>query len=208
MTKKKESEESHLRLENGVKLEYVDKFCYLGDTIAATGGAEQASCARTQRAWGKFREHSQFLTSSGVSLKLKGKIYRTCVQTAMTYGSETWPMKVVDEERLSRCENSMVRWMCGVSLKKRLSTAKLREWLGIESVLDVVRLGRLRWFGHVERKPGGDPVKECQSLLVEGKRGRGRGKKKWRQCVDDDMYVCGTYYAPICRDKSTNPRCG
>ena len=187
----KESNEDKFVLKNGKELEYVDKFCYLGDTIAAAGGAEHASCARTQRAWGAFRERLQFLTSPGASLKLKGKIYKTCVQTVLTYGSETWPMKVVDEERLSRCENSMVRWMCGVSLKKRLPTAKLLEWLGIESVLDIVRRGRLRWFGHVERKPVGVWVKDCQSLVVEGKRGRGRSKKSWRQCVDDDLKLYG-----------------
>ena len=50
------------------------------------------------------------------------------------YGSETWPMKVEDKQKLERAENAMVRWMCGVTIKDRISTAKLRERLGICSV--------------------------------------------------------------------------
>jgi hypothetical protein len=54
----------------------------------------------------------------GASLKLKGKIYKVCVQSAMTYGSETWPMKVEDMNRLVRAERMMMRRMCGVTLRE------------------------------------------------------------------------------------------
>ena len=46
----------------------------------------------------------------------------------------------------------MVRWMCGVSLRNRCSMAELRERLGIQDVLEVAKIGRLKWFGHLERK--------------------------------------------------------
>jgi hypothetical protein len=42
----------------------------------------------------------------------------------MTYGSETWAMKVVDMQRLERTEKMMIRWMCGVTLKDRKPSAK------------------------------------------------------------------------------------
>jgi len=44
---------------------------------------------------------------------------------------------------------------------------------GIEEVLDVVRRGRLRWFGHVERKEEDDWVSACKNIKVLGSRGRG-----------------------------------
>ena len=44
----------------------------------------------------------------------------------------------------------MVRWMWGVSLKDRKGSVDLYSLLGIQSVEEVVRRGRLRWFGHVE----------------------------------------------------------
>ena len=50
-----------------------------------------------------------------------------------------------------RCvpERMMVRWMCGVSLKDRKCSMDLCSLLGIQCVADVVRHGRLRWFGHI-----------------------------------------------------------
>ena len=47
----------------------------------------------------------------------------------------------------------MLRWMCVVS--------DLYSPLEFESVAEVVRHGRLRWFGHVERKSGDDWVSAC-----------------------------------------------
>ena len=75
----------------------------------------------------------------GASPSLKWKIYRACVQSVLLHGSETWPMKVDDLDRLERMERMMVRWMCGVSLKDRRSSADLYKSLGIENVTEVVR---------------------------------------------------------------------
>ena len=82
-------------------------------------------------AWAKFRELSLILTARGASLTVKGKIYRACV---LIYGSETWPMKVDDMQRLERTERLMVRWMCSVSLKDRIPSKNLNSYLGEWSV--------------------------------------------------------------------------
>ena len=51
----------------------------------------------------------------------------------MLYGSETWPVKVEDTQRLHRNEMSMIRWMCGAKLRDRKSCDELRSLLGIKS---------------------------------------------------------------------------
>ena len=40
--------------------------------------------------------------------------------------------------------------------KDRCKSEELRKQLDIEDVADVIRKSRLRWFGHLERKEGGD----------------------------------------------------
>ena len=35
----------------------------------------------------------------------------------MIYGSETWPVKAGDTDRMERNEMKMVRWICGVRLQ-------------------------------------------------------------------------------------------
>ena len=107
------------------------------------------------------------------------------------YGSETWLMKVEDKQRLERAEKMMVRWMCGVTLKNRIISEELRNRLSIEAVTEIVRRGRLRRFGHVERKADDDWVKKCTKVEVVGKVDRGRGRKTWLQCVDSDMKDLG-----------------
>src|SRR5437899_3311308 len=81
----------------------------------------------------------------------------------------------------------MVRWMSGVTLKDRRTCEELRQGLGIESVDRVVSRGRWRWYGHVERKDTGDWVSECRNLEMVGGARKGRGKKRWIECVATDM---------------------
>ena len=134
-------------IEPNVKLECVPKFCYLGDTLGAGGGADEAARARVRCAWAKFKELSPILTAHGASYHIKGKIFRACVQSVLTYGTETWAMKAENLQSLGRAERMMVRWMCGVSLKDRKRSEVLYGLLGVQSVAEVVRRGRLRWFG-------------------------------------------------------------
>jgi len=61
--------------------------------------------------------------------------------------------------------------------------------LGVEEVLNVVRRGRLRWCGYVERMEECDWVSACRNIKILGNRGRGRPKKAWMECVDNDMSV-------------------
>ena len=71
-----------------------------------------------------------------------------------------------------------VRWLCGVMLKDRKHNVDL-SLLGVKSVYEVVRQGRLRWFGHVKHKSGDDWVSACRKVVVAGVRCAGRGRKTW-----------------------------
>jgi hypothetical protein len=173
------------------KLECVENFCYLGDMIGAGGGAEEASRARVRCAWAKFRELAPVLTSRGASLKVKGKVYKACVQRVLVYGSEMWPVKMKDMQHLVRTEWMMVRWMCGASLKDKTSSEDLNRRLSVEGVEEVVRRGRLRWFGHLERKGSDDWVSTCRNVEVVGAKSRGRNRKTWGECNRKDFDLLG-----------------
>ena len=81
----------------------------------------------------------------------------------------------------------MVRWVCGVSLKNRISSEELNRRLCIESVVVIVRRGRMGWFGHLERKDTLDWVSACRNFVVSGEKIKGRGRKTWGECVRHDM---------------------
>ena len=115
----------------------------------------------------------------------------TCVQSVMLYSSETWAARVEEEQRMERNENVMLRWMCGVTLRDKVPMVELRRRLGIEGVVEVMRRGRLRWFGHVEWKEVDDWVSACRNLEVAGSRGTGRPRMTWRARLDGDMKEMG-----------------
>ena len=92
---------------------------------------------------------------------------------------------------MERNENVMLRWMCGVTLRDKVLAVELRQRLGIEGVVEVMRRGRLRWFGHVERKEVDDWVSVCRNLEVVGSRGRDRPRMTRRARLDGDMKGMG-----------------
>ena len=187
----KEEDKSKVKLKEDVTLDCVENFCYLGDVIGVGGGAEDACRNRVKNAWMSFNKLQPILTTRGVSLRLKGKFYRMCVQRVMVYGSETWPMRAEELRRLERAERMMIRWMCGVTLKDRCKSEELRKRLDVEDVGDVVRNSRLRWFGHLERKDVGDRTSACRNIVVAGNAGKGRPKKRWMDGVEEDLRKYG-----------------
>ena len=58
-------------------------------------------------------------------------VYRSCVRSAMLYGSETWYLRKSEMAILRRPERATVRSMCGVKLVDRHNTEELMEMLGL-----------------------------------------------------------------------------
>jgi len=98
-------------------LELVDKFCYLGDMLSVDVNADAAVEARIRIALDKFRQLIQLLTNMDVSLKMRGRLYSSCVPSSMLHGSDTWLIRKENEVTLQWAEMRMVRWMCGVRYK-------------------------------------------------------------------------------------------
>ena len=75
------------------EVETVKGVCYLGDKFTSGGSCEAAVTARSRIGWMRFRECGELLLGRRFPLRIKGKIYRTCVSSAMLYGSETWCLR-------------------------------------------------------------------------------------------------------------------
>ena len=130
-------------------METVSKFTYLGDRLNATGGCETAVTARSRIGRMKFRECSEILKGRRFSLKMKGKIYKSCIRSAMLYGSEAWCLRE-KEMTILRTERAMIRAMCGVKLLDRRNREELMDMLGIKESLDrMAKASSIRWYGHV-----------------------------------------------------------
>ena len=168
------------------KLEVVASFCYLGDMLSAAGGCELSTTTCVKTARKKFKELIPVPSSRHLSLKTCGRVYSSCVQSAMLHASETWPLTKPSLQRLQRNDRAMIRQICNV---KPQDTANIRstELLarhGIEDLDFILKERRLRWYGHVERSSGA--VKTAFDIQIVGKRGPGRPKMTWKQLTERD----------------------
>ena len=125
-----------------VKMDVVPSFCYPGDILYAGGGCDLAVTTRCSVAWpsyrtsgrGKFRKLLPILTSKHVSLKTRGKLFSSCVHSAMLHGSETWAPTVSVLQRLQRNDQSMIQWICNTRARDRVPASELLAKLGIVDI--------------------------------------------------------------------------
>ena len=124
--------------------------------------------------------------------KLKGKFYRTVIRPAMLYGTECWAAKGEHEHKLSVAEMKMLRWMSGHTRLDKIRNEDIRERVGVAPIVEKMVESRLRWFGHVRRRPIEHPVRRVDEM-EDGQRakGRGRPKKTIHEVVKRDLHVNG-----------------
>ena len=107
--------------------------------------------------------------------KLKGKFYRTAVQPAMLYGAECWPTKRRHFQQLGVAKMHMLRLMCGHTRKDRVRNDDIRDRVGVAPIEEKLVQHRVRWFGHIQRRPPEAPVHSGWLKRAENvKKGQGR----------------------------------
>jgi hypothetical protein len=169
----------------------VQKFKYLGSYFHESGEIDVDVEHRVKCGWQKWREATGVICDRRIPHRLKGKFYRTAIRPALTYGAECWAAKRAHEQKLHAAEMRMLRWMSGVTLKDKMRNEHVRGSLRVAPIADKMREARLRWFGHVERRSEGHVIRRIQTMVVEGKRRRGRPAKRWLDAVKVDMEATG-----------------
>ena len=139
---------------NGEELNQVESFRYLGSVICESAGCEKDVQARVSASWMKWKEVSVVMNDRRMPMRLK-VVYRTVVRLVMIYGLECWMLKKKDERRLETMEMKMLRRMLGVTLKDRMRNEDVRSRTTVtSSVVSVIEVNKLRWYGHLLRKTG------------------------------------------------------
>ena len=151
------------------KLEVVASFCYLGDMLSAARGCELSTTTRVKTAWRKFKKLKPVLSSCHLSFKTRGRVYSSCVRSAMLHACETWPITKPCLQRLQRNDRAMIRQICNVKPQNiaTIRSTELLARLGIEDL--ILKEIRLSWYGLVQRSNGA--VKTAFDIQVNGKRG-------------------------------------
>ena len=80
--------------------------------------------------------------------------------------------------------------MYGVTLKDRIKREELRDKFRLEGIDKVAEVHRLKWFGHVLRRPIGTMARDVVELKGD-KHPRGLPNLRWEEVVEKDMKKTG-----------------
>ena len=80
----------------------------------------------------------------------------------------------------------MLRRMCEATREDRIEKEYIRGTTKME-VSKKAQEGRLRWYGHILRREEDHVGKQTMEMEVQGRRKRGRPKKRWIDCVKEDL---------------------
>jgi hypothetical protein len=69
----------------------------------------------------------------------------------------------------------MLRWICGHTKRDQVQNDDIREKLGVAPVEEKLVQHRLRWFGHMQRRPVKAPIRN-RVIRRTGNKKRGRGR--------------------------------
>ena len=67
----------------------MEDFKYLGSTVQSNGECGREVKKRVQAGWNGWRRMSGVICDRRVSARVKGKVYKVAVRSAMSYGLET-----------------------------------------------------------------------------------------------------------------------
>ena len=77
--------------------------------------------------------------------------------------------------------------MLGLSRKDRVRNEEIRKRLGTTEMGKWCRQERLRWYGHVKRREDDYVGRRAMEMRMPGQRKRGRPKRRWLDCIKEDM---------------------
>ena len=137
---------------NEQELKQVSKFKYLESVFEEDGRCETDVKERIRAGWSKWKEVNGVINDSRMPLKLKLKVYESMVRPVIMYGSECWTLRKKEEQLLERTEMRMLRRILGVTLRDKIRNEEIRRRTRVTSIAKKVKIGRLRWFGHVVRR--------------------------------------------------------
>jgi hypothetical protein len=124
-------------------------------------------------------------------------IYRTIILPIVLYGFETWTLTLREERRLRVFENRLLRRVFGSKRDevtgewRKLNNEELNDLYYLPNIVQVVKLRRMRWAGHVARMGEERGVHRVLVGKHEGKRPLGRSRRRWEDNIKMDLQEVG-----------------
>ena len=172
---------------NGMQVENVNKFTYLGSIITADGEVEADINSRIGKAGAVFRNLQSIWRSSNITERLKVKLLQSVVLPTCLYASETWKISVKIKKKLDAFQQKCLRRILGVTYRDRVTNDEIYRRTATRPFSQIIETRRMKYAGHVIRMTPERDQKIALNWRPEGRRGRGRPRLTWRRTFKQDL---------------------
>ncbi|BHF72286.1 hypothetical protein SprV_0401535000 [Sparganum proliferum] len=178
---------------DGFQLEEVDCFKYLGARLLPNGQSKDDIVSRIDAARRVFSSLRKCLwIRRDLSIATKIRMYRASVRSVLLYGCECWALRAEDERKLEVFDHHCLRTILRVKFTDFVSNETVRARCdNIARITQAIQERRLKWFGHVLRRPPQELSVTAldPTPLPHWRRRRGGQFKTWLDTVRQDMEV-------------------
>ena len=163
-------------------IKQVTEFIYLGHKLTSYSNHEATLKHRIGLGWAAFQNKSTILKSKRVPIAVKVKVYLIYVLPVVLHGLDciTWTKQL--SNHIEVFQNHIMRFITGHRLIEKTRISTLRNKTSLPPIFDKIKSKTLKLFGHMKRSSVG-LSKLCFEGMVEGKRGRGRSRRRWRDNI-------------------------
>lgn len=184
---------------NDKRLEFVNEYIYLGQTITFKDQTTKEINTRIAQGWKKYWSLKEIFKGKDYNLNIKRKTFNTCILPCLTYGCETWALNKIHRNKLQNCQRSMERSILSIRKIDKINCNIIREKTKLTDILIKIDQQKWRWAGHMIRDK-----KEKWSKLVtvwyprDEKRNRGRPAMRWE---DEIKLTAGPFWKRAAQDR-------
>ena len=168
---------------DSVRLKLARETVYLGVRLSENGGMEselERRIGMAATAVGALRE--PVFGNKELSKEAKLTVYNAVVVPTLVYRCEAWVLRERDKMRLQAMEMKGLRGVAGVTRLDCMRSEEIRKALKQEAVVTQVmrrREGGREWWKDKVKENHGSLMGKVLRGQVEGKRPRGRPRKRW-----------------------------
>jgi exonuclease III len=193
-TEEQESQNSKIEIKvNGETLEQVDKFKYLGGIMSSDTKCEAEIAKRVNMAkFAFFNKYKEFFRS-WVPLRIKMRIYNTCILTILLYGCVTWTLTKPLLCKLETTHMNMLRFILDKKRRVHIRNKMVLTKLETCRIQEKVAYLRIKYAGRVSKmKEARLPWKLMNGKIPkEHTNSRRRNTKSWTLNLTEDMESYG-----------------
>ena len=180
-------------------IEKVDRYKYLGQTVMLDDHTREEVMIRIKAGWSCFGRFKDILCDTRLPMSIRRRMYNQCIIPTMTYGAETWTTTKQLEQKLKTTQRAMERRMLNITIRDKIRNSEIRKQTQVKDVIQKIKEAKWRWAGHLIRRQDSRWTKRLTEWQPRnGKRNRGRQKRRWR---DDITAYAGSTWTRLAMNR-------